>query len=285
MARERDIERTLVVGDMHGKEEVILPRVDASVERLGCARVVFCGDYVDEWHSSILGMRDAIRALRSWVLERRADGLAVDLVAGNHDLQYRLREPGPGTHTALFDEVESLLDELGVRAATAVGEALVTHAGVTRAWANDCLDLAEGTDAAALARQLNALLDHGEKISLRMLTQAGAGRGGRELPGPVWADRGELCADPLPGLDQIVGHTPVPTVEVRPIDAGDGAQAPVRLAFCDTFSLTSRLSPIGDGSMLVVDGAGMRAVGDEELGLPPWKPAVWDWMTTRFHAL
>ena len=118
-----------------------------------------------------------------------------------------------------------------------------------------------------------------------MLTQAGAGRGGRELPGPVWADRGELCADPLPGLDQIVGHTPVPTVEVRPIDAGDGAQAPVRLAFCDTFSLTSRLSPIGDGSMLVVDGAGMRAVGDEELGLPPWKPAVWDWMTTRFHAL
>ena len=37
--------------------------------------------------------------------------------------------------------------------------------------------------------------------------------------------------------------------------------------------------------MLVVDGAGMRAVGDEELGLPPWKPAVWDWMTTRFHAL
>ena len=131
-----------------------------------------------------------------------------------------------GTHTALFDEVALLLDELGVRAATAVGEALVTHAGVTRAWANDCLDLAEGTDAAALARQLNALLDHGEKISLRMLTQAGAGRGGRELPGPVWADRGELCADPLPGLDQIVGHTPVPTVEVRPSMPGTARRLP-----------------------------------------------------------
>lgn len=146
MAREREGERTLVVGDMHCKEEVILPRVDAAVERLGCGRVVFCGDYVDEWHSSILTMRDAIRALRSWVLERRADGLAVDLVAGNHDLQYRLREPGPGTHTALFDEVARLMDELDVRAAATVGEALVTHAGVTRAWANDCLDLAEGAD-------------------------------------------------------------------------------------------------------------------------------------------
>lgn len=285
MARERDIERTLVVGDMHGKEEVILPRVDAAVERLGCARVVFCGDYVDEWHSSILGMRDAMRALRSWVLERRAGGLAVELVAGNHDLQYRLREPGPGTHTALFDEVALLLDELGVRAATAVGEALVTHAGVTRAWANDCLDLAEGADAPTIAQQLNALLDHGEKISLRMLTQAGAGRGGWELPGPVWADRAELCADPLPGLDQIVGHTPVAAVEIRSVGSGDGGRASAQLAFCDTFSLTSRLSPIGDGSMLVIDGAGMRAVGDGELGLAPWKPAVWDWTTTRFHAL
>ena len=177
-------ERTLVIGDMHCKEEPILERVDAAIEQLGCGRIVFCGDYVDEWHSNLLTMRDALDALRTWVLKRRADGLTVDLVTGNHDMQYRLRETGPGTHAPLFDEVAHLLDELNVRAATTVGNTLVTHAGVTRSWATDCLDLAEGTDAQTIARQLNSLLDHGQKISLRMLAMAGAARGGYELPGP-----------------------------------------------------------------------------------------------------
>ena len=49
--------------------------------------------------------------------------------------------------------------------------------------------------------------------------------------------------------------------------------------FCDTFSLKSNLSPIGDGSMLLVEGTGVRAVTDEELGLTPWPATIWDWMT------
>ena len=272
--------KALVVGDMHCKEEFILTRVDTAVELLGCERVVFCGDYVDEWHSSILTMRDATDALRSWVLARRADGLMVDLVMGNHDMQYRLHEAGPGTHTALFSEVAHLLDELGVRAAVTVGNSLVTHAGVTRAWANDCLDLTEGTDAATIARQLNALLDHGQKVSLRMLAMAGEGRGGWELPGPLWADQSELSQDPLPGLDQIVGHTPVESVDLWNIPADDGVHTTARLIFCDTMSLRGDLSPIGDGSMLLVDGKTIRAVTDDELGMQPWQSAVWDWMTT-----
>ena len=275
----RDV-KTLVVGDMHCKEELILSRVDAAVEVLSCERVIFCGDYVDEWHSNILTMRDAMDVLRSWVLERRADGLAVDLVMGNHDMQYRLREAGPGTHTALFDEVSHLLDELDVCAAVTVGGSLVTHAGVTRAWANDCLDLTEGTDAATIAHQLNALLDHGQEVSLRMLAMAGEGRGGWELPGPLWADQSELYQDPLPGLDQIVGHTPVESIDLWSTPAEDGIHTAAHLVFCDTMSLTSNLSPIGDGSMLLVDGKTIRTVSDEELGVRPWRLSVWEWMTT-----
>ena len=277
---KRDV-KTLVVGDMHCKEELILSRVDAAVEQLDCERVVFCGDYVDEWHSNILTMRDAMDALRSWVLARRADGLTVDLVMGNHDMQYRLRKAGPGTHTALFDEVAHLLDELDVRAAVTVGSSLVTHAGVTRAWANDCLDLTEGTDAATIAQQLNALLDHGQKVSLRMLAMAGEGRGGWELPGPLWADRSELIQDPLPGLDQIVGHTPIESIDLWNGSAEDDAPTAARLVFCDTMSLRGDLSPIGDGGMVLVDGRTIHTVTSEEVGIEPWAPAVWDWMTTR----
>lgn len=41
-------QKTLVVGDMHLKEELILGRVDAAVSQMDIERVVFCGDYTDE---------------------------------------------------------------------------------------------------------------------------------------------------------------------------------------------------------------------------------------------
>ena len=40
--------KTLVIGDMHLKEELILSRVDQAIKKLNVNRVVFCGDYVDE---------------------------------------------------------------------------------------------------------------------------------------------------------------------------------------------------------------------------------------------
>ena len=199
--------KTLVVGDLHLKEELALPRVDAAVEALGIERVVLCGDYVDEWCSSTLTTHDALDYLTIWVKTQRRRGLTVDLVLGNHDAQYLLREPGPGTQTELYDVVANVLAELDVRAAATVGSSLVTHAGVTRAWAEAHLDPAESFEVDDLCRQLNALLDSGNERDLRILTQAGPARGGTELPSPLWAD-------PLPGVNQIVGHTPVESVEL-----------------------------------------------------------------------
>ena len=273
----RASEKTVVVGDLHCKEELILPRVDAAVDALGAGRVVLCGDYVDEWLSNALTVRDSLDCLGRWVRERRARGMEVDLVLGNHDVQYLLRESGPGTHAALYDEVAEALLDLGVRAAVTVGPWLVTHAGVTRAWANDCLDLSEGAAADEIADQLNALLDHGVKISLRMLATVGPGRCGYELPGPLWADQSELVCDALPGLDQIVGHTPVRSIDLRELPAEGNPVAACRLAFCDTMSLRRNLMPLGDGSLLLVEGRSVRAVSGEELGLKPWGPAVFSW--------
>lgn len=273
----RASEKTVVVGDLHCKEELILPRVDAAVDALGAGRVVLCGDYVDEWLSNALTVRDSLDCLGRWVRERRARGMEVDLVLGNHDVQYLLRESGPGTHAALYDEVAEALLDLGVRAAVTVGPWLVTHAGVTRAWANDCLDLSEGAAADEIADQLNTLLDHGVKISLRMLATVGPGRCGYGLPGPLWADQSELVYDALPGLDQIVGHTPVRSIDLRQLSAEGDAGAAGRLAFCDTMSLRRDLTPVGDGSLLLVEGRSARAVSGEELGLKPWGPAVFAW--------
>lgn len=42
--------------------------------------------------------------------------------------------------------------------------------------------------------------------------------------------------------------------------------------------LPSGLAPIGDGSMLLVEGRSVRAVTDDELGLEPWPFAVSEWV-------
>ena len=122
-------QKTLVVGDMHLKEELILGRVDAAVSQMDIERVVFCGDYTDEWHSNRLTTLDALDMLVAWVRRRRRQGMEIDLVLGNHDMQYLRRAPGPGTHVDLYDEVANALATLGVQVATIAGNCLVTHAG------------------------------------------------------------------------------------------------------------------------------------------------------------
>ena len=273
--------KTLVVGDMHLKEELVLPRVDAAVQAFDAERVVLCGDYVDEWCSTTPTMHDALDCLSIWVKARRRRGLTIDLVLGNHDAQYLLREPGPGTHTKLYDVVADVLTKLGVRAAAVAGSSLVTHAGVTRAWAEANLDCTKGFNVDDLCRQLNALLDNGGKRGLNVLAQAGPGRGGVEFPGPLWADQSELWSDPLPGLSQVVGHTPVDTIEPYQIPQEGTMQTSGKLVFIDTLSLSSNLTPLGDGSMLLVEGKSVRAVTSEELGLDPWSTAISDWMDTN----
>lgn len=269
--------KTLVVGDMHLKEELILSRVDAAIERLAIERVVFCGDYVDEWHASDLMMREALVALTTWVASKRSQGLEVDLVLGNHDMCYLLNHNGPGTHSKLYAEVSAALSTLNVSVATVVGSCLVTHAGVTASWAQRYLSPEDCASASSLAHALNVMLEHEGEDGAYALYSAGPARGGNSLPSPLWADLTELYQDPIPNVFQIVGHTPVESIDVWQVPCEDGEHTAARLIFCDTFSLTSYLTPIGDGSMLVVDGASIFAATSEGLGAASWGEESWKW--------
>lgn len=273
-------QRTLVVGDMHLKEELILGRVDAAISQMGIERVVFCGDYTDEWHSNRLTMLDALDMLIAWVGRRRRRGMEVDLVLGNHDMQYLRRAPGPGTHVDLYDEVAYALAALGVQMATVAGNCLVTHAGVTRAWAGLHLDLNDTYDERSVCQALNAMWERGGEDDFTALESAGPGRGGFETPGPLWADQSELYQDPLLGIHQIVGHSPVESIDLWQIPSEDGYRTAAKLVFCDTFGLASDLTPIGDGSMLLVEGKSIEPVTSDSLGLESWPVASWEWMST-----
>ena len=99
MSNSENKAKTLVIGDMHLKEDLILSRVDQAIKKLNVNRVVFCGDYVDEWHSNRSIMLDAIDDFLTWIDGKRKHGFDVDFVLGNHDMQYLRGIPGPGTHT------------------------------------------------------------------------------------------------------------------------------------------------------------------------------------------
>ena len=57
--------RTIVVGDMHQKQHLVLPIVDNAIRFLGAKRVVLLGDYCDDY-SPDRDETDAEKLLRGW---------------------------------------------------------------------------------------------------------------------------------------------------------------------------------------------------------------------------
>lgn len=249
--------KTLVVGDIHLKAFDILAKVDGVLsEDENIDRVVFLGDICDEWRADDSQMVREIEEFADWVEDRRADGLRVDVLFGNHDFQYLLDERGPGTHMGLVQFVGATLFQLDPQVACEVDGFLLTHAGLTQWFADE--HLSEPFDAVDAAEQLNNILAEGSRLALKVISSRGVERGGDEAPGPLWADKCELEEDPIDAIPQIVGHTPV-AAACRGEVPGIGDDA-AELWFCDTFSLRSDMVPIGDGSLLLVEDGVVRVI-------------------------
>lgn len=79
----------LFVGDIHLKSARVLPAVDRAVAMTGTDGVVFLGDVCDDWDVTAREAVAAVRMFADWVAARRAAGLDVIVLAGNHDLPVR----------------------------------------------------------------------------------------------------------------------------------------------------------------------------------------------------
>lgn len=225
--------KTIVVGDMHQKQHPILSIVDNAIRFLGARRVVLLGDYCDDY-SPNRDTTDAKKLLEGlefqadWIDRTRGRGIQVDVLLGNHDMQYLIERQGPGTNLNCIIPVQRLLAQMNVRMATAVDGWLATHAGLTSQFANVVLEIDSNAarsdrpsySAESLSEQLNATLDHalsemferGNDEELLLLNLCGPGRGGACIPGPLWASTSELTLLGIPRLNQIIGHTPVYSV-------------------------------------------------------------------------
>ena len=242
--------KTLLVGDMHCKQEVILPLVDEAMAARGASRVVFLGDYVDEWDSTATDVVDALGLQASWAETACKNGVDVTFLIGNHDFEYLLGEGCSGTHLEAMADIKEALGRIEMSAATCVDGYLVTHAGLTQEWADEYLIGSDG--AKDVAVKINEMFLGGSYHDWRKLASCGSSRGGIEIASPLWADKRDLKADAAYGLNQIAGHTPVRTCEKL-------RHGKDEVWLCDTFSLASNMIPIGDGSMILVqDGLARR---------------------------
>lgn len=247
--------KVLFCGDIHNKAKRILPLVDAVITQQGINRVVFLGDYVDEFNQGAKKIIDSTRFLADWVKDKRSDGnLTVNVLMGNHDLPYVVVYQDAGyyqvrnsvavsNHSSaqykLRDIMREMIDSVAVYISYRGGAVVASHAGFVKSWSSKI-----GHDSIKdLVNKTNSLY---KRDSLYILSWAGPERGGFDLPSPCWAGENELIKGAVQGVTQVVGHTPQPGITQRRSVAGDD------LWFCDTHSWLSE-EQRGDGSMLMLD--------------------------------
>lgn len=252
--------QVLFCGDIHNKAKRILPLVDEVIAQQGINRVVFLGDYIDEFGEGSKRVIESTMFLAGWVNTRRAKGLTVNVLAGNHDLPYVVVYQDPGYYQVrnsvavsnhgsaqykLRDTMRSMIDAVAVYisyndASTGVQRGLIaSHAGFVGSWSNKF----GYKDVKNLVNKTNSLY---KQDSLYRLSWAGPERGGFDLPSPCWAGENELIKGAVHGVTQVVGHTPQPGITQRRSASGDD------LWFCDTHSWLSG-EQRGDGSMLMLN--------------------------------
>lgn len=188
-------------------------------------KIIFVGDYVDSYD---LKNQSILENLRNIVFFKKAVPNRVELLIGNHDVQYFVEnEICSGFRGEMKHDLNQIyLDrEAGFKLAhfetgTDEKEWLWTHAGVTSGWLkelkkevynpnNRFYDILNGLDLCDL---LNTALE----IRLDLIFNVDAQSGGFNLwAGPVWVRPGVLNDYPLEGINQIVGHTPQIGIKVE----------------------------------------------------------------------
>lgn len=231
---------TLFVGDLHLQAKLILPLVEEAIEKHNVKRVIFMGDYVDQWNQNDNSQLyiDELTLLNKFRKKLIKKGIEPVFLIGNHDMPYLIgiREYYSVYNADTFDKVHDLLLQLQPQIAYEVDEYIIaSHAGYvqTSAWE---------IPKWHFKPWLYSYIDE----SIKLQKQVGR-RGGFDTYGSMlWEDFGERLW--RAGMKyQIVGHTPQKTITDLREDITDEANC-----ICvDTFSMNQFYNPIGDGSMLL----------------------------------
>lgn len=250
---------TLFVGDLHLQASLILPLVEKAIEKHNVERVIFMGDYVDQWNqcdNSQLYIKE-LKLLNKFRKKLIKDGKVEPVfLIGNHDMPYLIgiREYYSIDDTTAFYKVHNLLLQLQPQIVYEVDDdTIASHAGYVY---ESLSEIPEWHFKPWLYGYSN------ESIKLQM--QVGMSRGGNySYGGVLWADFDEFERGSLKIGRQIVGHTPQKTITNVRYNV-NGLNDNVNCICVDTLSLNQFYNPIGDGSMLLYKGDKFEVIENPE---------------------
>lgn len=206
--------RILIVPDIHNAIE----RAEAIISEhgTGCDRIIFLGDYFDEFYDT---PADAARVAK-WLLQSVCDTRRLHLL-GNHDMPYLAGEGTaekyrcPGWSVEKYEAVCPILCDLDRRRIHAAVESdgwLLSHAGFHSA-------LLQGRKMEELLEVCREAFERALAGKFEPLFAPSRARGfGACIGGVTWLDWSREFW-PVGGWHQIVGHTP--SRSVRAVFASD----------------------------------------------------------------
>lgn len=246
---------TLFVGDLHLQAKLILPLVEKTIEKHNVERVIFMGDYVDQWNQNDTSALyiDELTLLNEFREKLIKDGNVEPVfLIGNHDMPYLINIPEYYSvyNRQTFSKVHDLLLRLQPQIAYEVDENFVaSHAGYVQlpGWGI--------IPEWHFKPWLYAYIDE----SIELQKQVGR-RGGFDTFGSMlWEDFGERLWQAHMKY-QIVGHTPQKTIT----DLREDLNSEYNCFCIDTFSLNQFYNPIGDGSMLLYKDNNFEVIKNPE---------------------
>ena len=190
--------RTLIIPDLHHHTE----NAERWLKSQRFDRVIFLGDYFDDFGDTV---NDA-RRTADWLRQRMEQSDDVFL-RGNHDAADLFPEAaalyGPGFTKAKARGIHEILRPehwRRFRLATVEQGWLLSHAGFHPSWI-------AGLNTEEILKRCDDALRKASRGVIDPLLGVGEDRLGLQAVGGVlWMDWGSLV--PIPGIHQIVGHTP-----------------------------------------------------------------------------
>lgn len=206
--------KILVVGDVHNKPHILYQALTVADEH-EVDKIIFIGDYFDDFNDTVDDVLETALSLNEVMKDPRVIALI-----GNHELSYIEDQRCSGWSEGKRHVIESTLHKYKLSLSYQEGNWLFTHAGLTRKWMKYAerlnITMHNKLDPEYVMKESNEtyadwLNRFWEKYP-GIYKSMGRERGGYGIGSPLWADIEELVRDNLPGINQVVGHTPMDEV-------------------------------------------------------------------------
>lgn len=231
------IMRTITISDLHGKD------VWQNIDPEKYDKIIFLGDYVDApykcWNDihikdkNFYNLIDSVNGktngeilnnLSNLILFKKRYKSKVELLVGNHDIQYILRSRNfnlfskcraSGYRKSISDNLSLLFNQNfnSFKICFQLGNFLWSHAGITQNTYNLYFKCRFNNDYDIFSREINKLFYSDDPDLYRISFE----RGGNELYSSIlWTDLSEWIHDSeyIFPFNQIIGHNQVPEIQI-----------------------------------------------------------------------